>query len=331
MCTIHDICLFLSLSVISGLGADHALATGLTKAEPGKVVARINGTPIYEAQLTPGVETSLMTFRKYGMRKEDSALVKRLRKRALDTLIGNELLRQESQKLTIEDIDVKVEQELKTLERKYGQGKGLEAYLKTRQLTPGNVRDSLRAKIRIKAYLKQQGISEPEIPEERVRQTYEANPKMYTREESVDVSHILIAANGKAGLGAKAQVREKAEQIRKEILAGQDFAGMARIHSDCRSAPDGGRLIDIKRGYMPKGFDKVAFAMEKGALSTVVETRFGYHLIKMLDKKPAGAIPFEQVKPFIVTYLQEGESKKRRTTHIAGLRCAARIELFLTQ
>ncbi len=314
-----------------GLLPESTHAIDRKTAAAGKVIARVNGKPIYEDQLNPDVESGLEKFRKYGMRKEDPNLVKRLQQRILDKLIGNELIYQESRKLTIEDIDTKVEQKLKALESKYGPGEGMEKYLKMRNLTLGKLRESLKIRVCRDEYLKQQGILEPEISEKRVRQTYETNPDRYSRKDSIKVSHVLIAVDGNAGPEAKERARQKAEQIRKEILEGQDFAEMARKHSNCNSASGGGSLKYIKRGYMPEEFDKAAFAIEKDALSEVVETRFGYHIIKVFDKRPAGKIPFEEVRHFITKFLQEAESKKKLATHIVELKSRAKIELFLTE
>lgn len=332
---VHNIWLFFCFILVSAYSVD--LLTESTKAidgkmeTAGKVVARVNGKPIYEDQLNPEVKRSLEKFRKYGMRNEDPNLVKKLQKRALDKLISDELIFQESRKITIENIDTKVEQKQKVLENKYGHGEGMEKYLKIRNLTMRDLRESLRAEICVDEYLKKQGILEPEISEKLVRQTYERNPDRYSREESIKVSHILIAVDSYAGSEAKKQARQKAEQIRKEILEGRDFTEMARKHSDCNSASDGGNLKYIKRGYMPEEFDKAAFSMEKEALSDVVETRFGYHIIKVFDKKPAGMIPYEEVKDFIKKFLQEKESKRKLANHIAELKSRAKIELFVTK
>ena len=295
-----------------------------------KVIARVNGESIYEDRLNQEVKRSLEKFRKYGMRKEDPNLIRKLQKRALDKLIGDELIYQKSRKLTIDNIDTKVEEELKTLEKKYGQGEGMEKYLKANNLTIGKVREFLRMRICVNEYLKQKGILEPEVSEKQIRQAYEDNTDNYSREESVKVSHILIAVDWKADPEVKEKAQKKAEQIRREILEGKDFAEMARKYSDCNSASNGGRLNYIKRGYMPEEFDKVAFAMEKDELSDLVKTRFGYHIIKVLDKKPAGKIPYEQVRSFIKKYLQEKESQKKLAIHIENLKNKAEIELFLT-
>lgn len=334
---VNYIWLFLCLMVVPGYvvglfpESTQAQAIDRKMAAAGKVVARVNGKPIYAEQLNPEVESGLKKFRKYGMRKEDPNLVKKLQKRALDKLIGNELIYQESRKLTIVDIGTKVEQKLKALEKKYGQGEGMEKYLKMRKLTMEKLRESLRTRICVDEYLKQKGILEPAISEERVRKAYEDNPQSYTRQESIKVSHILIAVDGNAGPEAKDRARQKAELIHKEILQGQDFAEMARKHSACNSASGGGSLKYIKRGYMPEEFDKVAFAIEKDAVSEAVETRFGYHIIKVFDKRAAGKIPYEEVRSFIKKFLQERESKKKLATHIVELKSRAKIELFLTK
>jgi peptidyl-prolyl cis-trans isomerase C len=300
-------------------------------AETKKIVAKVNGKPIYEEQLKPQVENNLRVFRKYGMRKEDPDLVKRLQSRALDELIGDELIFQESQKLPIEDIDEKVEQKLRTLKEKRGTGEEFAKYLKRRNLTIEEVRGSLRARVYVDEYLEEKGISEPQISEERIRETYNRNPESYSREETIEASHILIAVEGDGGVEEKEQASQKAEEIRKKVLKGKNFAETAKKHSDCNSASGGGNLGYIKRGYMPRAFDKVAFTMEKDAVSEVVETKFGYHIIKVSDKKSAGVARYEEVRDFIKKFLQQQESDEKRAAHIAELKEKAKIEILLSE
>jgi peptidyl-prolyl cis-trans isomerase C len=277
------------------------------------------------------VENGIRKFRKYGMRKESSDLVKRLQMKALDKVIDQELIYQESRKLTIESLDEKVEQRLQVKKKKYGSQKRFEKYLKVRHLTIEGLRESLRTSVYIREYLKKQGITEPEIAEDRIRKFYEGNPDNYAREETVKVSHILIKVDGNANPEEKEKARKKTDQIRKEIIEGQDFAQMAMKHSDCNSASGGGSLRHIKRGYMPQEFDKVAFAMEEDAVSEVVETKFGYHIIKVTDKKPGGIAPYEEVKDFIKTFLQQEESKKKLHAHMTELKKKAKIDILLNE
>ncbi len=124
---------------------------------------------------------------------------------------------------------------------------------------------------------------------------YDQDPSSFSRDETAHVRHILIAVKEDAAAEQKQAARQKAEQIRQEILEGKDFAEMARQHSQCVSARSGGDLGNIRRKYMPEAFEKVAFTLDKDAISEVVETKFGYHIIKQLEHTPAGVVPYEDM------------------------------------
>ena len=253
-----------------------------------------------------------------------------MQRQALDKEIGEELIRQESQKLVIEGIDEIVQRKLADLEKKHGSGERFEMFLKQRHLTMEELKESLRKRAFVDEYLKTHGISEPQIPEARIKAAYDANPGNYSRKESAKVSHILVGVDANASAEEKQEAREKAEMIRRLLLENIDFAEMAQKYSDCNSKSSGGSLSYIKRGFMPAEFDKVAFALDEETLSDVVETKFGYHIIKVFDKKLGKVIPYEEVKEFIEKFLQEKESNERLAAHIAELKKDAKTEILLT-
>jgi parvulin-like peptidyl-prolyl isomerase len=123
----------------------------------------------------------------------------------------------------------------------------------------------------------------------------------------------------------KAEARKKIDKAREELVAGKPFAEVTREYSEDNIASAGGDLGYIKKGYMPPEFDKVAFALEKNKLSEVVETKFGYHLVEVLDQKPAGIPPYEEVKDFIAKFLKMEASKKKRQSVIQALRAEAKV------
>lgn len=328
--------LALSLMAVGGYAAsppqDALHAEAGSSPEADRIVATVNGRPILGAQLKPALEKGLRRFRRFGMRKESPELVRSVRERTLGELIDRELVHQESQKLSIQGVAEKVEQELQALKTKHGPEQRFARYLQIRGLTEVDLRESLETRVCMDEYLKRQGVLDPEIPEERIREAYEANPKSYSREETVQVSHILIQVDqAEARAEEKEQAKQEARQIRREILDGKDFAEMAKTHSDCNSASGGGGLGRIKRGFMPEEFDGVAFAMEVNAVSEVVESEFGYHIIMVLDKKAAGVIPYDEVRDFIRKFLQEKESKVKLAAHVAELREKATIEIMPDQ
>ena len=163
-----------------------------TEKKERKVVATVNGSPIYEDQLDPGVQEGLKKYKKYGMRQETPALINRLQKKTLSKVVDHELLYQESRKLTVKDLDKKVDEKLKKMKRKYQTDERFENHLKRNNQTLDGLTASIREGIYIEEYLKQQGIADPDIPDKSIREFYDGNPESYYRKESIKVSHILI-------------------------------------------------------------------------------------------------------------------------------------------
>jgi len=293
-----------------------------------KVIARVNGEPIYEDQLQPALDKNIAQLTRHGARTDNAEMVERLRTKRLNELIDNVLIYQASNKRQVEDMDGKIDQKIADLEAKYDGEQGMERYLKIRRMTMDDLRVSLQSRIRIDEYLKEQGVLEPEIPEARIRAMYDEDPEGFSTVETIRASHILIAVDRNAGTEEKQRARQEAERIREEILAGADFAAMAKAHSDCKTAVIGGDLGQIKRGYMPAAFDEVAFSLEQDTVSEVVETRFGYHIIEVGERHPARQVPYEEVRDFLKTYLQGEESRSLLAAHVAELRKRAEIEIL---
>jgi peptidyl-prolyl cis-trans isomerase C len=136
------------------------------------------------------------------------------------------------------------------------------------------------------------------------RQKYDLNQQQYTVPESVQVAHILVKT------GTDERTDEQSEQLAQEILGrvndGESFDELAREFSDDGSAANGGRLPSrSKRGQLVKPFEDVAFALEQPEdISDLVTTRFGYHIIKLIDKKPTHVVEYDKVKDRIKSDLK---------------------------
>lgn len=125
--------------------------------------------------------------------------------------------------------------------------------------------------------------------------TYKANPKRFEAPEQVKIWHILIRTS-------EPNARVQAEQILKELKAGANFEQMAKTRSqDLNNAASGGDLGAVSRGRMIPAFDEAAFKLiQPGDLSDVIETPFGFHIIKLNSKRPAGLLPFDEVKDTLI-------------------------------
>jgi peptidyl-prolyl cis-trans isomerase D len=130
------------------------------------------------------------------------------------------------------------------------------------------------------------------VPPADVERYYRENQQQYTTPEQVRASHILFSTEN----ADEAEVRREAEAVLKQVRAGGDFAALARRHSDDSSAGQGGDLDYFGRGRMVKEFEDVAFSLEAGATSDLVRTPFGFHIIKVTDRRPETTQPLDQVR-----------------------------------
>ena len=131
------------------------------------------------------------------------------------------------------------------------------------------------------------------VPASDIEREYNNNSEQYTTPEQVRASHILLKTEGKDAAAVKA----KAEGLLKQARAGADFSELAKKNSeDEASAKNGGDLDYFGRGRMVPEFDQAVFAMQPGTISDVVKTQYGYHVIKLVDRKNATTRPLAEVR-----------------------------------
>lgn len=149
------------------------------------------------------------------------------------------------------------------------------------------------------------------ISEKDAKDYFESNQSRYETPEEVKASHILIKVNADASTEDKAAAKLKLEDIRNQIIDGQSFDKLAKEHSDDPGSKDkGGDLGYFRRGMMVPPFETAAFSLNKGELSDIVETDFGFHIIKVLDKKEAKKSSFASVQQDIINELKEDKAKQ---------------------
>jgi len=132
---------------------------------------------------------------------------------------------------------------------------------------------------------------------------YEYNAKIYSQPKQVKARHILFKSDPGDSDEVKNNVKERAEKVLKKARKGEDFATLAKEHSEGPSKSQGGDLGYFKAGQMEPPFEEAAFALKKGEISDLVQTRFGYHIILVEDIKEAGTTPLEDVKEDITATL----------------------------
>jgi parvulin-like peptidyl-prolyl isomerase len=166
------------------------------------------------------------------------------------------------------------------------------------------------------------------IKDEEIGKFYRENIKEFEAPEAVKASHILIAVPKDAKPEDREKAKAKAADIFKQAqVKGADFAKLAKENSDDPgSKEEGGSLGFFSRGDMVPEFEKAAFDAQKGQVVGPVETQFGYHIIKVEDKKAPETIPLAQVSGMIRDYLLPIKSKERMDERLAAWRAAAKIK-----
>jgi peptidyl-prolyl cis-trans isomerase C len=159
------------------------------------------------------------------------------------------------------------------------------------------------------------------VTEQDIKEFYDKNPNEFT---GVRASHILIRPQG-ADEASKKIAREETEVVLKEARGGADFAELARKHSADGSAQQGGDLGFFTRGKMVPEFSNAAFALQPGQISDVVETQFGFHIIKVTERKE---IPIAEATEKIRQFLTEKRRRERQQAFVAEVKGKSKIEVL---
>ncbi len=297
-------------------------ATKPADAAPA-VMATVNGTPILRVDVERAVK-ALLSSR--GQQPLPPELKKQAEDAALDQLISAELLYQAGSKVTIADLEKKVADKVNQNKAKLGTAEAFAAALKSADLTEKELADLTRKDIVITSFIEQEIVSKSTATEADAKKFYDDNLDKFKKPESVNASHILCDITPQAKAEDKQKAREKAAALMKRIKAGEDFAAVAKAESGCPSSKQGGDLGEFGRGQMVKPFEDAAFSLKPGEVSDIVETQFGYHIIKLTKKQEAQLVSYDDVKLKIVDYLKGLKTQQGVNDYISKLREKAKIE-----
>jgi peptidyl-prolyl cis-trans isomerase C len=199
------------------------------------------------------------------------------------------------------------------------QGKDFEEVKKEIQLNPG---------MKYQKLINMQFEGKIKLTKEEAQKYYDENKTQFTTPEEVRASHILISPVSDPNTDpnqAKAVAKAQAEGLLKQIKEGADFATLAKANSSCSSAKKGGDLDYFAKGQMVPPFEMAAFALKIGQVSDVVETRFGFHIIRLTDRKEAKVTPFEEAEKDIMFNLEQEKKQQLAEDYIESLKKNASI------
>jgi peptidyl-prolyl cis-trans isomerase SurA len=275
-----------SLAAIIG-SASPALAE---RVVVDRVVAVIEDEVITLRELETKAEPFLAQLSKYPDKEQRQTKAKEIMRQVLDNEIAEKIVAREIEAnkdrlgVTDKDVDRTIDEVLKM---NHIDRDGLQATLYGQGVTWSEYRVKLREQIERARLIQFKVQGRVQIKEPDVKRRCEERQKG-GGENQVCAAHILIAVPATAKADEVERMHARASRLQGELAAGADFSAYAMRESDDKSAPDG-KLGCFGKGDMVEEFEKAAFATKIGDISPVVKTEFGFHIIKVLEKRSAAA------------------------------------------
>jgi len=333
------VCAAMLLSVLSpGCRSENPEESEAEKSEPnaiaasvtGRVAVTVNGVEITRSKVEQLIKPQLDSLA--GKTRQLPAHVieqytQQFREQALERLIREELLNAKIRQASITITDAEVMSQMEEIASV--QGVSLEDFIKTmgqHNLSLEQIKEDLRERLARNQFMETQWAGKINVTEDDARKYHNEKPEQFKVPEQIRVSHILIGLEqGVDPNEAKARAGTKIEGLLKQIKDGADFAELAKANSDCPSAPTGGDLDFFPRGKTTPAFEKVAFELQVGQISDVLETEYGFHIIRATDHEDPSDITFEQAKEKIIEQLTAEKQSEFADEYLKKLMAGAKI------
>ena len=318
--------------VLLALGATVIFATSLwAKTEKKEeVAALVNGEPIVAAAVQGEIKGILARAKEQGRKPTDAEMAS-LRESVLEKMIKLELLSQESKKAGVSVNAADIDNELKGYKKGFADDKAFAKALGEAGITEAELRKQVGKNLTIQKFIDTKFKGKAQVTEQEAKDFYTSNQDKFAQPEMAHARHILITAKETEPKADKDRKRAKLVEIKKKLKDGGDFADLAKQFSDCPSKERGGDLGFFPRGQMVKPFEQAVFKMMPGDVSDIVETEFGYHLIKLEEKKPAKTVSFDEAKAKITAYLTQEKVTANIEAFIAEAKSKATIKILSPQ
>jgi peptidyl-prolyl cis-trans isomerase C len=292
---------------------------------PQDVAVIVNGSTISRAEFDREASVAERRLTMRGKTLSDSEL-QAVKEETLERLIERELLYQASQEKGIEIDEAALDAKFK---KQFPNQAEFNKILTNMNVTEAELKTRFIKGMAIRQFIDQEFFQKATVTEEEMKSYYDTHPEAFKEPEQVQASHILVKVDPPGDDSKKTEARKKIEEVQQKLKKGGDFAVLAKEYSQCPSKTKGGDLGYFQRGKMVKPFEEAAFSLKPGETSDIVETKFGYHVIKVVDKKPEGIMPYEDVKGKIEKRLKREKAHEALSSYVAKLREEAKVERFL--
>ncbi len=247
-----------------------------------------------------------------------SQIRQHMKQQMVDQKVMQLLLEDYLAKATMEVTPEEIEKQWTEIASQFPDEATLNQTLQREGMTVADAKQQVAQQVKLDKLMKQE-LGESEVTDAEAKAHFDAHPDDYSEPTQVRARHILIKT--------KEGDKEAIEAIHKRILAGEDFATLAKENSDCPSSEQGGDLGFFEKGRMVPAFADAAFALNVGEVSKPVQTEFGYHIIKVEERKEAGNREFAEVKEDIKQQMKQEKTHDSLGQFMDRLKKAAKITI----
>jgi len=284
------------------------------------VVITVEGEDITHGDVMQATQMRMMQLSRQVPPQQLSQLYPRVYKEMADMLVANILLTKAAEKSSLVVSDEALTEEIARIEANIPEGKSLQDMLTENEVDLDVWKENLKKQLLIGKLVEEKTADIEEATLVEAEEFYTENIASFKTPEAVAASHILMAFTAEDTDETKAKKKEDLAELREEILAGGSFEEIAAENSDCPSKEQGGSLGTFGRGQMVPEFEEVAFVMTVGDVSELVETQFGYHLIKVTDHQAEGVQSLAEVKDQLQAYLTSQKKQEALVAYIGELK-----------
>ena len=307
--------------------APAAPETAAPSVELKDPVAKVNGEEISKAQIEEAFNAAVQAS---GVKADDLTPEQKLNgyRQILDELIMDKLVAKAAAGETVSDADITAE--IAKLKKQFPSEEAFDAQLKEAGQSPEKLNTAIRTMLQQQRWMQSQIKDGDTVADADAKKFYDTNTEEFKNPETVKASHILFMVNKDDSEDVVKQKEAAAKKAAARAKKGEDFSKLAKELSEEPGAKEsGGDLGFFAKDRMVPEFADAAFSQKPGDISAPVKTQFGWHVIKVTEKKPAGTVPFEEVKDQITAYLKSAKQREAVQAVLKKLKDSAQIESTL--
>jgi peptidyl-prolyl cis-trans isomerase C len=299
------------------------------KADAAGVAVEVDGVKMTKAQLNEELKKRLAMVKSQIPAESLEQAKAEIRKGLVDDFVLRTLLSREVAAKKVTATEKEIAAVMEEMKSQLPAGVTMDELVKKNQIDIAKMRDEIGMNIKINKLIEQALGGKVKITDKETFDFYEKNKDKFMKPETVHARHILVTKVPEDTEKNLTDKKAKAEDLRKKLLEGADFADLAAKNSDCPSKQAGGDLGTFASGQMVKPFEDAAFSQEKNAIGPVVETDFGFHIIQVLDHQASQVVKLDtDTKQRINTYLESEKRKSAFDGIVKGLKAAANIVVY---